>query len=73
MPYRTVLEAKRLGIFSCRTNDTLEQAARRIGADGITGMVVSDRQGFTAGVTKRIDLPRAFVKSPRWQKAPGHT
>lgn len=70
MPYRTVLEAKRLGIFSCRTNDTLEQAARRIAEEDISGMVVVDSQGFLAGVITRIDLLRAFVKSPSWKKEP---
>ena len=70
MPYRTVLEAKRLGIFSCRTNDTLEQAARRIAEEDISGMVVVDSQGFLAGVITRIDLLRAFVTSPTWKKEP---
>ncbi|WP_423226032.1 HPP family protein [Candidatus Amarolinea aalborgensis] len=70
MPYRTVLEAKRLGIFSCLANDTLELAARRIAEEDISGMVVVDSQGFLAGVITRIDLLRAFVNSPEWKKEP---
>ncbi len=70
MPQRTVLEAKRLGIFSCLSNDNLEYAANRIAEEDISGMVVVDGQGFLAGVLTRIDLLRAFVNSPDWKKEP---
>ena len=60
MPNRTVLDAKRLGIYSCRTDDTLEEVARRIAEEDISGMVVVDDQGYLAGVITRIDLLRAY-------------
>ena len=68
MPNRTVLDAKRLGIYSCRTDDTLEEVARRIAEEDISGMVVVDDQGYLAGVITRIDLLRAYVNSSDWRE-----
>ncbi|QLQ06504.1 MAG: CBS domain-containing protein [Anaerolineae bacterium] len=68
MPHRTVLEAKRLGIFSCHIDAPLEEVARRIAEEDISGMVVVDQEGFLAGVITRIDLLRALISVPNWRK-----
>jgi predicted transcriptional regulator len=68
MPQRTVLEAKRLGIFSCLVDAPLEEAARRIAEEDISGMVVVDQEGYLAGVITRIDLLRAYISVPNWRK-----
>lgn len=68
MPERTVLEAKRLGIFSCHVDAPLEEVARRIAEEDISGMVVVDQEGYLAGVITRIDLLRALVSVPNWKK-----
>lgn len=68
MPHRTVLEAKRLGIFSCHVDAPLEEVAIRIAEEDISGMVVVDQEGFLAGVITRIDLLRAYVSVPNWRK-----
>ncbi len=70
MPNRTVLEAKRLGIFSCRADETLEEVARRIAEEDISGMVVVDSEGYLAGVITRIDLLRAYVQADDWRSEP---
>lgn len=68
MPQRTVLEAKRLGIFSCHVDAPLEEVARRIAEEDISGMVVVDQEGYLAGVITRIDLLRAYISVPNWRK-----
>lgn len=67
MKTRTVLEAKRLGIVSCKGSDPLEKIARRIADDDISALVVTDDQGYLSGIISRSDLLRAYVESNDWR------
>lgn len=69
MKSRTVLEAKRLGIVSCRETDPLEQVANRMADDDISALVVTDAQGHLAGIISRSDLLRAYVEAMDWRAA----
>ena len=62
MKTRTVLEAKRLGIVSCKGSDPLEKIAARIADDDISALVVTDDQGYLSGIISRSDLLRAYVE-----------
>lgn len=70
MKTRTVLEAKRLGIVSCKGSDTLEKIAARIADDDISALVVTDDQGYLSGIISRSDLLRAYVESNDWRMEP---
>ncbi len=70
MKTRTVLEAKRLGIVSCKGSDPLEKIAQRIADDDISALVVTDEQGYLSGVISRSDLLRAYLESYDWRVEP---
>lgn len=70
MKTRTVLEAKRLGIVSCKGSDPLEKIAVRIADDDISALVVTDAQGYLSGIVSRSDLLRAYVESEDWRVEP---
>ena len=70
MKTRTVLEAKRLGIVSCKGSDPLEKIAARIADDDISALVVTDDQGYLSGIISRSDLLRAYVESNNWRVEP---
>ncbi len=61
---RTVLEAKRLGVFSCLPETPLYQAAQQMQAEDISALVVTDAQGYLAGIVTRMDLLRAYLQNP---------
>ncbi len=72
MKTRTVLEAKRLGIVSCKGADPLEKIVARIADEDISALVVTDAGGYLSGIISRSDLLRAYVeferlaRSSRW-------
>jgi CBS domain-containing protein len=70
MKTRTVLEAKRLGIVSCKGSHPLEKIAMRIADDDISALVVTDDQGYLLGIISRSDLLRAYVESNDWRVEP---
>jgi CBS domain-containing protein len=70
MKTRTVLEAKRLGIVSCKGSDILRDIATRIADDDISALVVTDAQGYLSGIISRSDLLRAYVESNDWRVEP---
>ncbi len=70
MKSRTVLEAKRLGIVSCQGADPLEIIARRMADDDISALVVTDAQGYLAGIISRSDLLRAYIEAHDWRSEP---
>ena len=70
MKTRTVLEAKRLGIVSCKGSDPLDKIAARIADDDISALVVTDDQGYLSGIISRSDLLRAYVESNNWRVEP---
>lgn len=67
---RTVAQAKRLGIVSCRGSDRLAQIATRMADDDISALVVVDDDGFLVGIISRVDLLRACVESRDWRQEP---
>jgi DeoR family transcriptional regulator, catabolite repression regulator len=70
MKSRTVLQAKRLGIVSCRESDLLEAIAERMADDDISALVVTTPQGYLLGIISRSDLLRAYVEAPDWRTEP---
>lgn len=63
---QTVLEAKRYGIFSCKPEQTLLQAACQMAEKDVSALVVLDHQNRLQGVLSRTDLIRALVFEPEW-------
>jgi CBS domain-containing protein len=69
MKSMTVLKAKRFGIYSCYSSDTLRTAARTMNARNISALVVVDVEGYLNGVISRTDLVRACYETPDWADA----
>lgn len=66
----TVLQAKRLGTYSCSSQNTLQEAARTIVDEDISGLVVLDDEGYLAGIITRSDLLRAYNSRKDWAALP---
>jgi CBS domain-containing protein len=66
----TVLQAKRFGIICCQSQDLLGEAARTMVEEDISGLVVTDEQGFLEGVITRADLLRAYRTEEQWAAQP---
>ena len=66
MPDLTVLQAKRYGIFSCHHRTTLLDAARRMADEDISALVVTDSEGYLAGIVTRTDLVRVRQTRADW-------
>jgi CBS domain-containing protein len=64
----TVLEAKRYGVYQCDQDQTLGEAARRMVDDDVSALVVTDKEGFLAGILSRTDLMRALLTHQEWEK-----
>ena len=62
----TVLQAKRYGILSCQPTDSLQSVAERMKAEQISTLVVTDEEGYLAGIITRTDLLRAGHESVNW-------
>lgn len=71
MKERTVLQAKRLGIVSCKRQDALGGIAQRMADDDISALVVVNPAGDLAGIISRSDLLRAYMENPEsWRALP---
>ncbi|MEZ4770326.1 MAG: CBS domain-containing protein [Caldilineales bacterium] len=71
MKNRTVLQAKRLGIVSCKRQDALGDIAQRMADDDISALVVVNAAGDLAGIISRSDLLRAYMENPEdWRTLP---
>lgn len=71
MKERTVLQAKRLGIVSCKRQDALGGIAQRMADDDISALVVVNPAGDLAGIISRSDLLRAYMENPEgWRTLP---
>jgi CBS domain-containing protein len=64
---QTVLEAKRIGVYSCKTDCTLGTAIRRMLDEDISALVVVDEAGYLVGIITRTDLLRAWVQAQNWE------
>lgn len=69
MKTMSVLKAKRFGIFSCSSQDTLKAAARTMTGRNISALVVVDDDGYLEGIITRTDLVRACYHRPDWAEA----
>jgi len=63
---QTVLEAKRIGVFSCKIGTTLGEAARLMVSEDVSALVVTDGEGCLVGIITRTDLLRALLASSEW-------
>jgi len=61
-----VLEAKRLGVITCRETESLKQATCTMRQHNISALVVVDGAGDLVGVITRTDLVRACYGQPDW-------
>jgi CBS domain-containing protein len=67
---RTVLEAKRYGIFSCYKTTPLLEASRKMVNEDISSLVILDNDGYLAGIVTRTDLIRAYIENDEWETLP---
>jgi CBS domain-containing protein len=66
MKTRTVLQAKRLGVVSCRGDATLGAIAQRMADDDISALIVTNQEGHLDGIITRSDILRAYVETEDW-------
>jgi CBS domain-containing protein len=64
---QTVLEAKRIGVYSCKLACTLGEAVRHMVEEDISALVVVDQEECLAGIITRTDLLRALLKTDNWE------
>lgn len=67
---RTVLEAKRYGIYSCSRQTLLAEVAQEILDKDVSALVVVEDDGSLAGVISRTDLLRACTEREDWAAQP---
>ncbi len=66
----TVLQAKRLEVFTLPTTATLRDAAKQMYDRQISSLVVVDEAGELQGVITRTDLIRAYLALEAWDTQP---
>jgi CBS domain-containing protein len=65
----TVLQAKRFGVYSCKPQHTLLQAAERMIEESISSLIVLGEQGELVGIITRTDILRGCRTLPQWREA----
>ncbi len=70
---RTVLEAKRLGVFTCHPYTTLQDATCQMVSRDVSALVVVNESGALEGIISRTDLLRAYLNDTAWQLQPVST
>ena len=64
----TVLEAKRLGVYTCRGQEPLRQVAAQMVDRDVSSLVVVDEDGALQGIITRTDLMRAcYEHAEAWR------
>ena len=68
MPMRnlSVLQAKRLGVYTIGPDEDLMHTARKMQEHNVSALVVTDAEGYLTGVISRTDLVRACLEHPDW-------
>lgn len=68
MPMRSlsVLQAKRLGVYTINPEEDLLSAVRKMQDHNVSALVVTDPAGFLVGVISRTDLVKACLRQPDW-------
>ena len=64
---QTVLDAKRIGVFSCKIGTPIGEAAKCMVQEDVSAVVVVDEEGCLAGIITRTDLLRALLASDDWE------
>ena len=67
MSEQTVLQAKRLGVYTCTVSTTLGEAAKTMVGEDISVLVVVDESGFLCGIISRTDLLRGLINFADWR------
>lgn len=62
----TVLQAKRLGVYTCQAHETLLAIAQRMVDEYVSALVVVNERQELVGVISHTDLLRARLTSPDW-------
>ncbi|OGO34217.1 MAG: hypothetical protein A2W35_03615 [Chloroflexi bacterium RBG_16_57_11] len=63
---QTALEAKRYGIFASGRRTSLAEATQRMVEEDVSALVVTDEDGYLAGILSRIDVIRAALLHVDW-------
>ncbi len=64
---RTVLEAKRFGCHTCTSDAPLLDAVTKMVEHDISSLVVTDAEGYLAGIITRTDVLRGYLANADWQ------
>lgn len=67
---RTVTEAKRFGCYHCHADTPMVDAVRRLVEQDISSLVVTDAEGYLAGVITRADVLRCYLACDDWERQP---
>jgi CBS domain-containing protein len=63
---QTALEAKRYGVLASEYCVTLAEASQRMVEEDVSALVVTDEEGYLAGILSRIDVIRAALLHEDW-------
>jgi CBS domain-containing protein len=63
---QTTLEAKRYGVFATEYSMKLGAATQRMVEEDVSALVVTDEEGYLAGILSRIDVIRAALLHEDW-------
>jgi CBS domain-containing protein len=66
---RTVLEAKRFGCRTCYPDTVLSEVVQHLVEKDISCLVVTDHEGFLAGIITRNDVLRDYLHNDDWQQS----
>jgi len=67
---QTALEAKRYGVLASECCVTLAEATQRMVEEDVSALVVTDEDGYLAGILSRIDVIRAALLHEDWAIRP---
>jgi CBS domain-containing protein len=67
---RTVLEAKRFGCHCCTPDTPLVAVVTQLVENDISCLVVTEPDGYLAGIITRNDVLRGYLNSDDWQHLP---
>lgn len=67
---RTVLESKRFGCHCCASDAPLIDAVTKMVEHDISSLVITDAEGYLAGIITRSDVLRGYLASDDWQQVP---
>ena len=66
MKNQTVIQSKRLELFSCTADITLQTAVRQMVKEDVSCLVVVDEAGGLIGLLTRIDLVKVCLQNDNW-------